>query len=232
MTNWEIGKIVNYLINKSQTGNTFGSDELETMINYGSDMLFKRRLGMPEEYQLTPLTQQSYAVSTRITESLGVFIVNDSVVFVNGVLAKPSNYIYPISMIYNIPTNDDTCGVNVQPVVVELIDEGEYAMRRISALTPVNQFYPVYRVVGSNFKISPVAVTHCEFSYLKLPNRATVVTTLDSNDNEVYSSSSVELEWGEVDKLDIISIILASAGLNLRSTEIVQVAEKLKATGI
>jgi hypothetical protein len=234
MTNWVIREIVNYLINKSQTGNTFGVDEFNTELNYASKKLFKRRLGMPEEYELNaPITKQSYALTSRILESLSHFVINDNLKFVGGVTAKPADLIYPLGMIENIASNASDCSVDIEPVLVELVDESEYMMRKTSSLTPINVFYPVYRILGDNLVISPKTITRTEYSYLRLPTDAVVAVTLEANYNEVYdAANSVELEWNDLDKLEIISIILGDVGLNLRSSDIMAASEQLKAKGI
>jgi hypothetical protein len=123
--------------------------------------------------------------------------------------------------------------VDIEPVLVELVDESEYMMRKTSSLTPINVFYPVYRILGDNLVISPKTITRTEYSYLRLPTDAVVAVTLDANYNEVYdAANSVELEWNDLDKLEIISIILGDVGLNLRSSDIITASEQLKAKGI
>jgi hypothetical protein len=239
MTNWDMITILNYLINKNQAGGALIASESEDQLNYHSLLLFKRRLGMPEEYRNgSYITQQGYAPATRLLTDLQDFmIVKDgdlysSLKFTNGKVAVPSDMAYPIGMIYKMPING--CGnQGVDSRIVEMVDEGEYLMRRASALTPISSLYPVFRIVQDQILIHPSEIGYADFTYIKFPDNAVVVTTTDVNGEEQYdANASTELEWNDLAKLDIIASMLSSIGLNLRADEVRQAAESLKIQGI
>lgn len=239
MNNWDLYKITNYLLNKSEVGNAFTPEQFELMLNHSSLKLFKRRLGMPEEYQLqSAFTQQGYAITTRMLIDLSDFVVSmdgtafPNLKFVSGRTPVPEFMEYPVGMIYKLPS--DSCDVGYEARTVELISEAEYTIRKTSKLKNISFTYPVYRFVGDEIFIHPKEITTVDFSYLKTPKEAKVILTTNSTTGELeYDTlNSVELEWNDLAKIDIISIILASAGLNIRSQEVLQTAELYKTKGL
>lgn len=236
MDNWDIYTIVNYLINKSQSGNTFSPTEFEDVLNDASLRLFNRKIGMPEEYKMMqPLTQMGYADTTRMLIDLAPFIVSiedGTFIFTNGIAEYPTNFCYPIAMKYKVRGGED-CLYSILNKQVELLNAGEYFMRTSSILRPINLDYPVY-TISDKINIYPNTISNVDFTYLKYPNKAIIYTITNSltGELEYNSSTSTELEWTELGKLEIISIILSNVGLNLRSGDIIGLAEKLKQTGI
>jgi len=239
MNNWDIYQILNYLVNKNQAGNTFTPSEFELILNHSSKKLFKRRLGLPEEYQLgSTLTQQGYALTTRMLMDLSDFVVtmdgdsSPNLTFVSGSATIPQYLLYPVGMIYKLAK--EGCDEGYNNVEAELVSEAEYMMRKTSDLKKISFSYPIYRFVGNTIKIMPKEITTVDFSYLKTPVEAIFATTTNGTTGEVEydAASSTELEWNDLAKLDIISIILSSVGLNLRSNEILQIAEAHKNNGL
>lgn len=232
MNNWAIYQIVNYLINKSQVGNAFTPLEFQTILNYTSLLLYKKRLGVPEEYQLnSAFTKEGYAETSRILTDLSDFVTNDTLTYLNGITPIPSNFIYPIGMEYKVA--DGTCDGGYKTTLVELVDAGEAVMRRQSALKPLAK-YPIYELVADNLVISPSTIRHTNFTYLSNPTEAVIVTSTDSYTGElIYDAvNSVELQWNDLAKLDIIVLVLRSAGINLRAQDITQAAEIIKQQGV
>ena len=238
MNNWDVYSITNYLINKHQTGNAFSPEEFELMYNHSSLKLFKRRLGMPEEYQLqTKYTQMGYADTTRILTDLADFVVikdNPGLKFTGGKTSIPSDMLYPLGMTYKKPIVGATCETDYDLRNVELIDGGEHTMRIVSMLKPINGEYPIYEFSGNDILIFPKEIQYTDFVYLRKPTDIVFATTTNATTGEIEydASKSVESEWNDLAKVDIITLLLGSAGLNLRSNEILQVAESIKTKGI
>lgn len=233
MNNWTIYQIVNYLINKEQTGNTFNAEEFQMILNHSSLKLFKRRLGMPEEYQMqTAYTQQGYANTTRILVDLEDFIKRENLTYTSGITNNPTDMEYPIGMKYK--QANVNCTEGYKSIIVELVNAGELIMRESSSLKEISYDYPVYEIANGTLRIYPNTIQHTDFTYLKTPLQAVFATTTNATtgEEEYDASSSTELEWNDLAKLDIISIILASVGLNLRSNEILQTAEMYKEKGL
>lgn len=240
MTNFDIYTIENYLINKFQTGNAYTPSEFATSLNHASLKLFKQRLGLPEQYSLdASYTQQGYASTTRMLVDLSDFLVimdgglYPSMEFVSGEATVPTDMAYPIGMTYNKPVKVG-CAYELDFNNVELLDEGEYALRKGSFLKPISFDYPVYRIVAGKVKIVPIDIKKADFTYLKYPTDAVFATTTNVTTGvlEYNAAGSTELEWNDLAKLDIISIMLGDVGLNLRSQEVAQYAQAIKQQGV
>ena len=232
MNNGDIYNILNYFANKEQSGNTFNKDEYQDMLNNGSLKLLKKRLGMPEEYQLqTAYTQQGYANTTRILVDLASFVTISNITYSSGSANTPTDMAYPISLEYERASTE--CAGEMESINVEMVNRGELIMRKSSALKPISYEYPVY-TLESGINIYPKTIPTSEFTYIKYPTQAVIVfdTNEETGEEEYNASASTELEWNDLAKLDIISIILAGIGLNLGSSEIIQVAESYKTKGI
>jgi len=217
MNNWTIYQIVNYLINKEQSGNTFNAEEFQLILN--------------EEYQLqTAYTQQGAFVTSRMIMDLAEFITVEQMSYTSGVSDYPTSMAYPVGMEYK--RLDESCDGGYESVAVELVNAGELVMRKSSGLKPISYEYPLYEI-ASDIRIYPKTISTSEFTFLKKPNDAVFVTTTDANGEEVYdAAASTELNWNDMAKTDIISIILASVGLNLRSSDVLQTAEMYKTKGL
>jgi hypothetical protein len=236
MNNWEGYQIVNYFINKNHVGNAFTPSQYELVFNHSSLKLFKRRLGMPEEY--TPqskLTRQGYADTTRILMDLEDFVIihdNPGVVFTNGIANIPQDLEYPIGMTYKLPI--EGCDGEFDYRNVELLNSGEFQMRKSSALKPITLEYPVYKFSGDLMYIYPKTIKVCSLTYLKQPDAIVFATTTNATTGELEydQANSVESEWNDTAKLDILTLVLEAAGIHLRAQDITQTANAVKINGI
>ena len=70
MTNHDIIKIVNFVLNKDINGNAYSAAEFTSMINAQSLSLFYEKLGLTKEYQLdAPIARTGVGVSKKLTHN-------------------------------------------------------------------------------------------------------------------------------------------------------------------
>ena len=77
MTNHDIIKIVNFVLNKDINGNAYSAAEFTSMINAQSLSLFYEKLGLTKEYQLdAPIARTGVGVSKKLMIRAGASIAN------------------------------------------------------------------------------------------------------------------------------------------------------------
>lgn len=258
MTNQEILSLLNYLSNKEQTGNTLSIEEFNSVINAAQYKHFKRKTGVPEQYRIgQPFTQQQPNITEKVANDLRPFNVlmdgnekNYLIVDKSGFAYIPGDYFYRTGMYYEyfVGTTKHRAKINV--VTDDVWND----------LTTSQLEYPTYKKPIANFKngyirFFPFNIQRAVFSYIRLPQKAIydyyikdgVYVYMAEGSTHVLqpdevggngqiigtiTSATKELEWDEVNQLDIIAIILEMIGINLKDQNLQQVANLHKQTGI
>lgn len=226
MTNWDIIKLVNLVLNKDLSGNAFTKEDYETSINTQSLRLFKRKLGLPEEYQRdSPVAQEGVDVSKKIDQDLSPFL-NSATVTKTGATI-------------NLTTQNPAFIASFMPVPQGLrgFDEvtlGELPERLTNSITHPTLDDPIVVRSGKNkFDLYPSGILGATIAYYKYPTPAVVRWTRNSVTlrPEYDLANSVELEWDDINKMDIAYMILRDAGINIQRRDIQQYADNLVKTG-
>ena len=71
-----------------------------------------------------------------------------------------------------------------------------------------------------------------DFTYIKFPTKPVFAYTITNGYVEYDSVNSVELEWDEVNQLDILYILLSDLGVVATKADVFQISEKVKTKGI
>lgn len=107
MNNDYLYKFLLFLSNKSQTGNTIGPEEFCMALQVSNLKHFKKKIGLPEEYQPgSPVSRQSFEITQVITDDLMPFKVHlgsPNIPFLSvdadGYALIPNNFYYPTSLV-------------------------------------------------------------------------------------------------------------------------------------
>lgn len=230
MTLLEIINTINFIIgDKRPEMGLLTPNRFSTMLHIASLKHFKRKLGLPEEYQVgMPLPRQAFELTQKITEDLRRFkVVNDNFLFTNGVSVYPDGYYYPSSMAAVIFYDVGSMRKNVRFVTDQRWDEmnGSY-------VDIPNEEYPIANFQSDTIRIAPTTITRTIFTYLRLPVKPVYAVRIQNNVSVYDPDSSVQLEWDEINQIDIITILLADLGLPLMRGDVIQIADKQKAQGI
>lgn len=220
MTNWNIIQIVNMIVNRDINSMAFTPEEYQTMINAQSLKLFKTKLGSPEEYKGTPNGQQGVGYSKKIDRDLNPFLVYSTKAVAAGVLdlttENPAyiNAIIPVPMIgrgFDEITQDEIGDRTNNPITMPTLSD------------------PVIFEAGANlFNVLPASITNVKVSYYKYPASATVSVTANvATLLPEYGAGNTELEWGDMNKVDIAYFIARDAGLNVERNDVVSVANQI-----
>jgi hypothetical protein len=196
---------------------------------------FKRKIGLPEEYAPgRPLPAQIPEISQRITDDLLPFKVHMGrngypklAISANGEAVIPTDFFYPLSLMYPVIDSGQLVYNNV-----EVLTDSEWVDYLSSKIITPNKKYPIANFQKSYIRFAPINLQSVEFTYLKKPVDPVYAYTIANDFIEYDPVHSVELEWDELNKIDILYILLSDIGVVVTRGDIVQLSEKVKQQGI
>ena len=217
MTNFDLYKLLNYTVNKDIYAQAISPDEFGRELVSKNLRHFRKRLGLPETY--IPGSANEGAGVTRLTESdLLPFLVENAYVPVAGVVTL-TNWYY----INNFWTSTSRTS--------DLISQEEISDRLRNYITAPTTLHIAAYMVKVGLKVFPSTLTSVTVSYYRRPVDPTFVTSVNPVTLELTYGVSVELEWDDGNKLDVLNMILQDMGLNIERGDVQQMANKLIQTG-
>lgn len=210
-------------------------EEFVDLLNNAQLKHYKRKLGLPEQYAPgMPVSRQSYEITSVLTEDLRKFkvVLGDNLTTPltldsSGHLIYPSDYYIVTSIIYYYVSGGNTYLRNVK--ILNDLQYGE-AVSRVS--TVPDEMFPVCNRQATYIQFYPILTGNLSMTYLRLPVKP--VWGLDTT-NGYYGyddANSVQLEWDDINIIDIISILLGDLGIPLNDGEVIQYAENIKEKGV
>jgi len=214
---------------------SFTPEGFENLLNIAQLKHYKRKLGLPEQYAPgMPVSRQSYEITSVLTEDLKKFKVliggNTSTPLTldaDGHLAYPSDYYIVTSITYYYVTGGKTYLRKVD--ILNDLQYGE-AISRVS--TVPDEMFPVCNRQATYIQFYPILTGNLSMTYLRMPVKP--VWALDTT-NGYYGyddANSVQLEWDDINIIDIITIMLGDIGIPIQDGEVLQYAENLKERGV
>ena len=226
MNNWDIIKIVNLVQNKDLNGNALNQEDYESAINTQSLRLFKKKLGLPEEYAKDqPIAQEGVDVSKKIDQDLSPFLRIETATKVENSLDLSSYN--PAYIAYFLPVPQGLRGFDE-------VTLGELPERLGNAITFPTLDDPICVRSGKNkFALYPSGILGATIAYYKYPTPAKVVWTRNTTTlrPEYDMVNSAELEWDDINKMDIAYMILRDAGTSIQRRDIEMYANDLVKSG-
>ena len=157
-------------------------------------------------------------IADRIEEKIDVLSKEASISFTNGVYdtGNLSDTIYKIIQL--------TTGGRATEV--EQVKKSELTYMNASKLTAPTSDFPAYYLEGNNIKIFPTTVTSATLDYIKKPADPIWAFTVGGNGQYIYnSSSSVNFELHPSEETDLVTKILALAGVVIKDPTVIQIAQ-------
>ena len=157
-------------------------------------------------------------IADRIEEKIDVLSREASISFTNGVYdtGNLSDTIYKIIQL--------TTGSRATEV--EQVKKSELTYMNASKLTAPTSDFPAYYLEGNNIKIFPTTVTSATLDYIKKPADPIWAFTVGGNGQYIYnSSSSVNFELHPSEETDLVTKILALAGVVIKDPTVIQIAQ-------
>ena len=211
--------------------------EFDLLLKSNNIKHFKQKIGLPEEYQPgMPLPRQTPEITKKITEDIRPFKVfmgkgsgaTASPLSVDDGMAEiPDDYYYHLSMQYRWIKN----GVMVKRHIDE-VDDLEWSNRQADPLTKGTKKHPICNYQSDHIRFQPSDIGFVDFTYLRLPVDPVYAVKWDNGYAEYDPANSTQLEWDEVNQLDILHKVIADMGFSIKKGEVIQYAEQRKAEGV
>lgn len=228
MTLNDINFIVSFTLERYAPSLVVTPYKLGQLLHVAQLKHFKRKLGLPEDAQKV----QQYEISKVISSDLDPFkvIMGDKTMemrVVDGYAPLPSGFYYPSTMRYRrVKLGKETWKE------VDILSDKEFDHRVSSTLLRPSTRYPIANLQKNYFRVEPRGIRSVYFVYLKLPTKPVFGITMVRGFSEYDPTTSTELEWNDVNIIDIIYIMLSDLGVKISSAELFQIAEKTKIKGI
>ena len=233
MTLFEIYEFIEYITNKDYNGNVIAPDQYGKLIVSANIDLFKKKTGLPEDYQLgSPITRE-YIDANKIqladTKHLKVREATQNVS--TGVIAYPSGYFLDDAIRYSYQRNVDGESVTITKVV-EALSEAKYGDRAGNWTKQPSTKNPVYVVRNDGIYIYPATIATVDFNYYKYPTTPVFAYLQRTGYIEYNAGGSTEFDWPERLHMDLVRITLGYVGINIREAQLSQYAETKKKEGV
>lgn len=223
----EIFKIINIISGDKLKGKKLSPSQAESIINLAQLKHFKEKVGVPEQYSPgMPIPKQVFE-NTRINsmdlQPFKVHMGKVGEVYMtvnnNGYGDVPSDMYYPSTAMYNGRR-------------VDILSDDEWAYRYDDELTKGTERNPIANIQDTYVRFSPLKNTFVEFVYLRYPANVVFSFTQTEKFISYNESGSTELEWNEVNQIDIIYKVMFELGINIGKQEVLSVADKVKKEGV
>lgn len=206
-------------------------EEFDYAVNAAQLKYYKTKLGLPEEYQSgMPLPRQAYPINQLSDNTLRRFKVLKGYdettplsVSAEGYIMLPNNFYYLLELTYSSVSR-------IKPI--ELVTDQEWAQRIGSVIKQPSKSFPIANLLADKLRVYPKALQYVNMVYLRLPNDIHFAYKDDEGFIEYDPDNSVQFEWGEIEQLDILSIVMEMMGVNLKRGELYQYADKMNKEGV
>lgn len=184
----------------------------------GNIRLMRDRLGLPERYE--PGTMKAGGSASRIVETdLAPFLVDIPTAGI-----PVSNQKVTLANWYYI--NDFYTEKSLDP---EIISQQELGSRINHPVRVATEEYPWAVVMKEGLKIYPSTIDKVFVSWYRYPKEPVFATTVNTATGslEYDTTNSVELEWRDENKLDILHLIMQTMGISIERPDLEGYAQKL-----
>lgn len=230
MTLFDMWSLVEYITNKDFSGNVITPVRFAELIKVVNIDLFRKKYGLPEEYQPgRPIPLEFADITIKNTDDLKIFKVRlPNRTVTNGVMLYPSDYAHRDTVVYNYSKTINSVATPL-PRPVEILRESEFAAREGNYTKRPTTQNPIAVMRSDGIHIRPITILACDLNYFRWP--VDPVFNYTSGDGYITydSATSVECEFTKDEHFTLVKMILSLVGINLRESDLVQYSEmKLK----
>ncbi len=218
MTNFDLYRLLNLIVNKDVYANAMSDSEFDLQLKSKNIQLFRIKLPSDE----TINTQQVGTGTTRMTQhDLSPFLIDRKIDVDN----TGSVNIDGLSYLENF--------YSATSLTSEIIAPQEVSARLKSYIKPPTTIDLVGYVVDGGLKLLNVTNGSINIIGYRLPVPPSFKVTTDGLTLEMSynANDSVELEWNDNCKLEILYLILQDMGVTIERQEVTQLANKIIQTG-
>jgi len=231
----QIRTIISVSLSKNKSGAVIGKEQFNALLNLCQLKHLKSCLGLPEDYQPGQWIASRAPEVTRVeSESIRPFIVmmgkSDTgyLPVVDGYADIPEDYYYPLSMWYKTAEVDG----KRKTKKIEIITDARWEFVISSHVVYPTLMRPYCNFKSDFIQFAPAELTDVSFTYIRKPAEPLFVLKETVNGFEYDSENSVQLEWDELNQIDIISLMLGQLSIPTGQSDIYAISEKVKKEGI
>ncbi len=226
MTLWDMWELIEFIGNKDFNGNIIKPDKFAELIKVVNIDLFRKKYGLPEEYQPgRPIPTEFADITIKNTDDLKAFKVRlPNRTVTNGVMLYPSDYAHRDSVVYNYSKTINSVATSL-PRPVEILRESEFAAREGNYTKRPTTQNPIAVMRSDGIHIRPITILACDLNYFRWPVDPIFSYTEGDGYITYASATSVEVEWPKDEHLTLVRLILSMVGVNLRESDLVQYSE-------
>jgi len=229
-TLWDIYSLIEFIGNKNFSGNIITPDRFNELIKVVNIDLFRKKHGLPEEYQPgRPIPREHADITLKNTDDLRAFKVHISGRAVSsGIMVLPPDYAHRETLVYNFSKTINTVAT-ILPRPIEILREAEFASREGNYTKRPTIQNPIAVLRNDGFHIRPATITVVDFAYYRWPVEPEFSYVLGDGFITYDAANSVETEFPKDEYFTLAKMVLSLVGVNLRENELVQYSEmKLK----
>jgi len=234
MTLFEMYQLIELILNKDYSGNTITPERFSQLIKVVNIDKFKKKFGLPEEYQPgRPVPREYVEITLKNADDLRVFKATPlmNTPCPAGLLPFPADYAHRDEIYYNDTVTIDGVAT-VMPRPVEVLRESQLSARRGNYTTRPTFKYPVGVMRNSGIQIYPTTITAVDFTYWRWPVTPVFAYIQEEGYITYDAANSTEFEWPIDEHTSLARMILEYLGINLREAEILQYANTKIQQGI
>jgi hypothetical protein len=238
MTNKDLYDLILYAGNKENFGGYLNATQFQTQLVSANIVLLKELLGITNDYNFgAPVSRRQKGLSTILDDATNLFKKKGQITFTSGIGSLPADYFK-----YDSVRTTNSVGE------VEMLFSGEVGERLSNYIDVPTTTFPVCEIIGKSAHIYPTSIPTADIIYYRYPispvfdyyvsavgeiiylaNGETHELTageIDSagNTSGIFTSASVELEWGDSEKIDIAWIVIKNMGINLSRQDLTGIA--------
>jgi len=230
MTLIEIYNLIEYISNKDFDGNIVTPEKFADLIKVVNIELFRKKTGLPEEYQPgRPIPAEFIDVTLINQDDLKPFKIRlPNRTVTAGVMSYPADYAHLQTLVYNYSKTINGIATTL-PRQVEMLREAEFAARSGNYTKLPTTQHPIGIIRGDGLYILPATITSADLNYLRWPVDPVFNYTIGDGYLTYSASTSVEYEWSRGLHMTLTRMILSLVGINLREEQLIAYSEqKLK----
>lgn len=226
MTLFEMYELMEFILNKDYSGNMLTPNRFKQLIKVVNIDKFKKKYGLPEEYQPgKPIPREYVEITLKNADDLKAFKATPlmNTPCPGGLLSYPPDYAHRDELYYNEAVTIDGI-VTVLPRPVEILRESQTSSRRGSFTKMPSLRYPIGVMRNNGIQIYPITITSVDFTYWRWPVDPVFAYVQGTGYITYDVANSVEFEWPVDVHMDLVRMMLEYFGVNLREADIVQYA--------
>lgn len=230
----KVRTLITTFVQAHRPGMAMGLNEFNSILATANLLHFKRKLGLPEDYQPGQyIARQGAEASTKNIIDLQKFIVSrgvetSPVIFSNGIANAPSDFYYPLAAMHTHYAGE----AGLIERKFDFVSEYDWAEFISNSIKLPDLFFPIIKISNGKLYIYPRTISVVRIDYYRQPRTPVYSTVIENGVNVYDEATSVQLEWDDINTVDIIILALSLLSVPVSREDILQYSEVKKQQGV